>query len=71
VRDKVESSQKSIVSKQFKRTKDIIDNIEKLPDKLMITVHPERWTDNIFEWTQQLIFQNIKNVVKRILVNRM
>jgi hypothetical protein len=75
VRDKVVRSQRSEVRDQkseagrkFRRTKDIIEKVHQLPQKVMITIHPERWTDNIFEWTKQLIFQNVKNVVKRIMI---
>lgn len=53
------------MSKKFKTTKQIIDNINLLPDKVMFTIHPERWADDLIPWTQNLISQNIKNVVKR------
>lgn len=35
---------------------------------LLITTHPQRWTDNQTEWTKELVTQHMKNVVKRILV---
>ena len=41
------------------------------PDKVMMTVHPQRWTDDPVAWTKELIAQNIKNVVKRNLVRRL
>jgi hypothetical protein len=42
-----------------------------LPDKLMITFHPQRWNNNIFLWTKELAMQSIKNVVKQwFFVNR-
>lgn len=66
VRDKVESKFKF----DFKTTKDIIDNIEKLPDKMMFTIHPQRWTDNYFLWTKELISQNCKNVIKKFFINK-
>ena len=52
----------------FKTTQQIIANVDKLPSKLMITIHPERWTDDWFLWSKQLVFQNVKNVVKRVLI---
>lgn len=64
VRDKVESKFKF----RFKSTQDIINNINSLPDKLMLTIHPQRWTDDLLPWTKELVFQNIKNVVKRFIV---
>lgn len=54
IRDKVESTFKY----NFTTTFDIIDNIEKLPSKIMFTIHPDRWTDNLLEW------HRINNIVK-------
>lgn len=71
LRDKVKS--KKLKDKNnFKTTEDIIKSIEEnsFPEKVMITVHPERWDDNIFLWTEQLVMQNIKNVVKKVIVSR-
>jgi hypothetical protein len=58
---------------RFHSTWDIILAAEqgKLPDKIMMTVHPQRWTDDPVAWTKELVLQNIKNVVKRILVHRL
>lgn len=56
----------SAVSKKFKSTFDIIKNVDNLPNKLMITVHPERWTDDWFLWSKQLIWQNAKNLLKTV-----
>lgn len=57
---------------RLKRTQDIIYAIEqnKLPDKVMITVHPQRWTDSYFAWGKELVLQNVKNVVKGLIVKR-
>lgn len=38
-----------------------------LPHRVMITTHPQRWTDNQVAWTKELLMQNAKNVVKRVL----
>jgi len=35
---------------------------------IMINTHPQRWTDNLFEWYFELLKQNIKNVVKKFIV---
>ena len=55
---------------RFRGTQDIIDAAKSglLPDKMMITVHPQRWTNNPFLWTKELVWQNVKNVGKRIIV---
>jgi len=66
VRDKVNSKYKF----NFKTTQQIIDKIDKLPDKVMFTIHPERWHDSALLWTKELIWQNAKNVVKRIIASK-
>lgn len=66
VRDKVNSKFKF----DFKTTDDIISNVDMLPDKMMITVHPQRWTDDWVPWVRELVWQNSKNLVKRFLVTR-
>jgi len=57
----------------FHSTFDIIEAVDKglLPDKIMINTHPQRWTDNPVEWMKELVWQNFKNVVKRIIVRRL
>lgn len=49
------------------------DFIEKLStntmvNNMMITTHPQRWTDNKVEWTQELIMQSLKNRLKQLLI---
>ena len=66
VRDKVESA----YSFNFKTTNDIITHIHQLPDQVMFTFHPQRWTNNPLEWTQEFILQNLKNQVKKIIIRR-
>jgi hypothetical protein len=36
----------------------------KLPDKIMMNVHPQRWEDRALPWVRELVLQNVKNVVK-------
>ncbi|MEG8947226.1 hypothetical protein [Rosettibacter firmus] len=64
VRDKVNSK----FNFNFKTTHEIINNIDKLPNKILFTIHPERWSDELFSWTINLILQNIKNIAKRNLI---
>lgn len=54
----------------FRTTNDIIKaaKANKLPNQVMITVHPQRWTNNYFEWTKELLSQRVKNVVKWFIV---
>jgi hypothetical protein len=54
----------------YRTTTDIINaaNNGRMPDKIMITIHPQRWTDKPLPWLRELLWQNAKNVVKRIIV---
>ena len=72
VRDKIPVYQDEWVKKGwlFHSTDDIIRAIESgcLPKCLMITTHPQRWTDNTASWLKEMATQKIKNAVKRIIV---
>lgn len=65
VRDKVNSDYKF----KFRTTKDIITAFRqnRLPDQIMLNIHPQRWTDNYYFWAKELILQNLKNIIKRFL----
>ena len=54
----------------FHTTFDIIRAAEedRLPDKIMMTFHPQRWTDKSLPWAKELVWQNVKNVGKYFLV---
>ncbi|MBR4339944.1 MAG: hypothetical protein IKP89_04910 [Bacteroidales bacterium] len=54
----------------YHSTDDVIRAIEEgtLPHKLMITTHPQRWTDNLLSWGKEYISQKIKNIVKKMLI---
>ena len=64
---------KEVRDLRFRSTWDIIEAAENrlLPDKIMINTHPQRWTDNTVEWMKELVWQNVKNVVKRVVVRRL
>lgn len=64
IRDKVNSPFKF----NFRSTHDIINSVNQLPDQVMFTFHPQRWNDNWYLWTKELVMQNVKNQVKRILI---
>ena len=55
----------------FHSTNNIIKAVEEgsLPDKIMMTFHPQRWNDNPITWAQELVCQNIKNQGKRIFIS--
>lgn len=54
----------------FHSTDDIIQTInnDNLPHHIMMTTHPQRWNDKLVPWTKELLLQNAKNLVKRMLV---
>jgi hypothetical protein len=33
-----------------------------------MTVHPQRWTDDPVAWVKELVFQNVKNIMKRWMI---
>ena len=73
VRDKLPQQQEWIrKGLAFRSTSELIRAVREdlLPDQIMITVHPQRWTNSIFPWMKELIMQGIKNGVKYFIVNR-
>jgi hypothetical protein len=85
IRDRVQSSKFKVQSEvesvlvksgnselNFRRTADIISaaNAGLLPDQIMFTFHPQRWTNRPGPWLKELVLQNVKNVAKRWLVGR-
>jgi hypothetical protein len=55
----------------FRTTFEVIRAIKKneIPARVMLNVHPHRWNDNFFAWGAELIGQNIKNLIKNIILN--
>ena len=55
----------------YKTTDDVIKAVREgsFPKRLMMTTHPQRWTDNVWEWMRELVVQRVKNFVKRIYMN--
>ena len=74
VRDKIPYYQDQWVREGlvYHATQDIIDAIEgeRFPVRLMMTTHPQRWTDNNVEWMLEWLSQSMKNVVKKALVRK-
>lgn len=71
VRDKVPQQEEWL--KQglvFHSTEDIIKAIEekRLPDRVLFTFHPQRWTEGGLPWLKELVLQKAKNQIKRFLV---
>lgn len=77
VRDKIESHQDRWNQQKlcFHATSDIVSALrdEESPlsrskTSIMITTHPQRWTDNRAKWWRELLLQSAKNIVKRLLI---
>ncbi len=64
IRDKVNSR----FNFNFRSTKQIIDHMDELPDKVMFTFHPQRWNNELFPWLKELVWQNVKNAGKFALI---
>lgn len=72
VRDKIPQYQDEWTAKglTFHTTDDVINALRDgvIPKYLMVTVHPQRWNPFGLAWCKELILQNTKNIVKRILI---
>lgn len=68
IRDKIQSGNKITV----RSTHNLIELINKdsFPDRVMITTHPQRWTNKVFPWIVEYILQNGKNIIKGIMVSK-
>lgn len=74
VRDKIPVYQDEWVKKGlvFHTSADIVAALDRdcLPELIMMTTHPQRWTDDKLLWLKELIIQNVKNLVKRFVVKK-
>ena len=72
VRDKIPQYQDEWTQQglTWHSTPELIQGIKesRLPNHVMITTHPQRWTNDNALWYKELILQNIKNIVKRLIV---
>jgi len=55
---------------RFHHTSDIIKAVNegKFPKRAMLNFHPQRWNDAFLPWVRELVWQNMKNQVKRFVV---
>lgn len=72
VRDKIPAYQDEWTRQglTWHTTPELIEVIRngRLPKHVMLTTHPQRWTNNKGAWYKEWILQNIKNTIKRILL---
>jgi hypothetical protein len=69
VRDKVFQENFLVLKGKLKKSDDIISTAtaNELPQQMMITVHPQRWSDDLFTWMWEYGTQTIKNSIKRLV----
>lgn len=74
IRDRIERYQKQWIKEGliFHSTSDILHAINEnlLPNRIMITVHPQRWNSFGMQWCHEFVMQNIKNIAKRALITK-
>lgn len=73
VRDKIPEYQDLWTAQgwTYHSTSDILSALAEQPDfpqRIMITTHPQRWTDNRLAWLKEWVLQNLKNIVKAWLI---
>lgn len=72
VRDKIDGwqGQWSKQGLSFHSTGDIVRAVRvgRVPHRIMITTHPQRWNPFGISWLREFVVQNMKNVVKRIII---
>ena len=72
VRDKIPVYQDQWIAEglTWHTTPELIAAIEqgRLPKHVMMTSHPQRWTNNQKAWLLELVLQNGKNFIKRFLI---
>lgn len=69
VRDKMDGG----LQLKINSTKHLIALIEKriVPEKIIINTHPQRWFNWGIGWVKELMCQNMKNVLKKVVVTFM
>ena len=72
VRDKIPGKQDEWVAQglTWHTTPQLIRAIEadRLPPHVMITTHPQRWTNDTKAWYLELVTQNVKNSIKKLWI---
>ena len=69
----INSNTNSSEHRKIHSTFDLIGWFNALPTKngIMITTHPQRWTDQPMAWMMELVMQSVKNRVKKHMVKRL
>lgn len=66
-----EESQELQERYNFRSSFQIIEAVEneEFQGRALMVFHPQRWTEDIIAWSRELIWQNIKNMAKYIMVS--
>lgn len=56
----------------YRSTDDIIQAIRErtFPERVMVNTHPQRWTDNSWQWLCELVLQSLKNGIKKAIIKK-
>ena len=72
VRDKIPAYQDEWTAKglTWHDTHEVLVAIHagRFPNHVMMTTHPQRWTNSTKEWWKEFILQNMKNVIKKLWI---
>lgn len=72
VRDRISRYQEEWVSAglEFHTTDDLLEGLRqgRIPRRLLITFHPQRWNPFGFLWCEEALLQPVKNILKRTLI---
>lgn len=57
------------LSISVKNSLDLIDKVNRgrVPDCIMMNMHPEHWTDSSLRWVQLYLIRSVKNNMKRVI----
>ncbi len=58
------------LNRRYHTTQDIINAVNQgtFPKQAMLNFHPQRWNDKPLPWLKELVWQNVKNQGKRVLI---
>ena len=64
-------SQREQAGVGYHHTDEMIEAIRSgsFPQRVMLSAHPQRWTDDIMKWGYELIRQNAVNAIKKIIID--
>ena len=70
IRDRIHQEKFKTLKEKLKTSDDILSflSANEMPEKILITVHPQRWSDSLFGWILEYSMQTTKNRVKQLLV---